>query len=102
MSVRVLESQDSKDQMGTVTSGDLQYPLRDEDLGRIVRYIQRKKRLPADLPAKVYWLDSETGLPKQLIPKEFVRNVHWPISATPPGLEAVKDIIDCVRTLMIL
>ena len=66
------ESQDSEDQVETVTSRDLQYPPRDEDLGRIVRYTQHKKRIPADLPAKVYGLTSETEVVKHLIPKECV------------------------------
>ena len=61
------ESQDSEDQVETVTSRDFQYPHRDEDLvGRIGRYIHNKKRLPADLPAKVYGLRSETEVPKHL------------------------------------
>ncbi|XP_056435428.1 uncharacterized protein LOC130404118 [Gadus chalcogrammus] len=66
------ESQDSEDQVETVTSKHLQYPPRGEDLERIVRYTQHKKRIPADLPAKVYGLTSETEVVKHLIPKECV------------------------------
>uniref|UniRef100_A0A8D0DEX6 HMG domain-containing protein n=1 Tax=Sander lucioperca TaxID=283035 RepID=A0A8D0DEX6_SANLU len=66
------ESQGSEDKVETVTSSNLQYPPRDQDLERIVRYIHNKKRLPADLPEKVYGLTSETEVPKHLIPKECV------------------------------
>ncbi|CAM4597191.1 unnamed protein product [Leuciscus chuanchicus] len=66
------DSQGSEDKVETVTSSDFQYPPRGQDLGRIVRYIHNKKRLPADLPAKVYGLTSETEVPKHLMPKECV------------------------------
>ncbi|XP_056091693.1 uncharacterized protein LOC130071102, partial [Rhinichthys klamathensis goyatoka] len=66
------DSQGSEDKVETVTSSDFQYPPRDQDLGRIVRYIHNKKRLSADLPANVYGLTSESDVPKHLMPKECV------------------------------
>lgn len=64
--------EDSEEQVGPVRSRHLLYFPRDKDLERIVTYIHRKKRLPVDLPAKLHGLESETGLPKRLIPKECV------------------------------
>lgn len=64
------ESEEYEEQGQSFSS--LQYPPRNQDLRRIVRYTQSQKRLPVDLPAKMFGLESETQLPKHLIPKESV------------------------------
>ncbi|XP_077056136.1 uncharacterized protein LOC143736817 isoform X2 [Siphateles boraxobius] len=49
---------------------EYRYPPQKENLKRVVKYIHRKKKLPADLPSEFCGLASEAELPMHLIPKE--------------------------------
>lgn len=46
------------------------YPPQEDNLKRIVRYIYRGKKYPADLPTEFCGMTSEAELPMHLIPKE--------------------------------
>lgn len=63
--------EESEEEQGQ-TFSLLQYPPQDQDLKRIVRYTQSQKRIPVNLPAEMFGLESETQLPKHLMPKESV------------------------------